>query len=127
MRLSKVIFLSFFFLFIFQLADAQEKKPKVALVLSGGGAKGVAHIPTLQLLDSLGIVPDLVIGTSMGSIVGGLYSMGYSGDEIEKLTKEMDWEELFGGKLSLLDISNEEKVNTKNTCWILILRKESQK
>ncbi len=109
MRLSNAIFLSFFLLFIFQLADAQEKKPKVALVLSGGGAKGVAHIPTLQLLDSLGIVPDLVIGTSMGSIVGGLYSMGYSGDEIEKLTKEMDWEELFGGKLSLLDISNEEK------------------
>jgi len=91
------------------LVSAQEKKPKVALVLSGGGAKGVAHIPTLQLLDSLGIVPDLVIGTSMGSIVGGLYSMGYSGNEIEKLTKEMDWDALFGGKVSLLDISNEEK------------------
>ena len=48
---------------------AQENKPKVALVLSGGGAKGLAHISTLQILDSLGIVPDLVIGTSMGSIV----------------------------------------------------------
>jgi len=109
MRLSKLIFLSFLFLFIFQFTYAQEKKPKVALVLSGGGAKGVAHIPTLQMLDSLGIVPDLVIGTSMGSIVGGLYAMGYSGDEIEKLTKAMAWDELFGGKVSLLDISNEEK------------------
>ena len=47
----------------------QGTKPKVALVLSGGGAKGLAHIPLLQLLDSLGLVPDLVIGTSMGSVV----------------------------------------------------------
>jgi len=91
------------------LVSAQEKKPKVALVLSGGGAKGLAHIPTIQLLDSLGIVPDMVVGTSMGSVVGGLYSMGYSGNEIEKLSKEIDWDELFGGKISLLDISNEEK------------------
>ena len=55
---------------------SQNKKPKVALVLSGGGAKGIAHIPVIQALDSLGIVPDLVIGTSMGSVVGGLYAMG---------------------------------------------------
>ena len=52
----------------FQLMSAQQKKPKVALVLSGGGAKGIAHIPVLQTLDSLGIVPDLIIGTSMGSV-----------------------------------------------------------
>ena len=56
-----------------QFALSQDKeKPKVALVLSGGGAKGIAHIPLLEALDSLGIVPDVVIGTSMGSIVGGL-------------------------------------------------------
>lgn len=97
------------FLLLLQISFSQEKKPKVALVLSGGGAKGIAHIATLQLLDSLGIVPDLVIGTSMGSIVGGLYAMGYSGDEIEKLTKETNWETLFSGGVSLRDISNEEK------------------
>lgn len=66
---------------------AQDKKTKVALVLSGGGAKGLAHIPALQALDSLGIVPDLVVGNSMGSIVGGLYAAGYSGDSIASLTK----------------------------------------
>ncbi|MDO6472732.1 patatin-like phospholipase family protein [Maribacter sp. 1_MG-2023] len=49
---------------------AQNKKPKIALVLSGGGAKGVAHIPVLQALDSLHIVPDIIVGTSMGSVVG---------------------------------------------------------
>ncbi|QTE23115.1 patatin-like phospholipase family protein [Polaribacter cellanae] len=88
---------------------AQEKKPKVALVLSGGGAKGVAHIPLLQKLDSLGIVPDLIVGNSMGSIVGGLYAMGYSGNEIADLAKNIEWNNLIGGSLSLDNVSNEEK------------------
>ena len=92
-----------------QLASAQNKKPKIALVLSGGGAKGVAHIPTLQILDSLGIVPDLIIGTSMGAVVGGFYSMGYSGDSIAHITKNAKWDELLGGKVSLTDVSVEEK------------------
>lgn len=91
------------------MAMSQEKKPKIALVLSGGGAKGIAHIPVLQALDSLGIVPDMIIGTSMGSIVGGLYSMGYSGDSIAKLSKSIKWSELLGGKLSLEKVAVEEK------------------
>lgn len=88
---------------------AQEKKPKVALVLSGGGAKGIAHIRTLQVLDSLHIVPDLIVGTSMGSIVGGLYAMGYSGDSIASLTKNVKWEKLLGGGVSLKSVGAEEK------------------
>lgn len=60
---------------------------KVALVLPGGGAKGMAHVGVIKILDSLGIVPDIVIGTSMGSIVGGMYASGYSGAEIERLTQ----------------------------------------
>jgi len=91
------------------LSQAQEKKPKVALVLSGGGAKGIAHIPVLQKLDSLGIVPDLVIGTSMGSVIGGLYAAGYSGDEIQKLTSQVEWDEVLGGSISLRDVGVEEK------------------
>lgn len=92
-----------------QLTFAQEKKPKVALVLSGGGAKGIAHIRTLQVLDSLNIVPDLIVGNSMGSIVGGLYAMGYSGDSIANLTKNANWEKLLGGKVSLNKVGAEEK------------------
>ncbi|NQY06011.1 MAG: patatin-like phospholipase family protein [Flavobacteriaceae bacterium] len=89
---------------------AQNKnKPKIAVVLSGGGAKGIAHIPLLQTLDSLGIVPDLVVGTSMGSLVGGFYAMGYSGDHIEKITRTAKWDQLLGGKTSLQDVSVEEK------------------
>src|SRR5882757_1519187 len=52
---------------------------KIALVLPGGGVKGMAHVGVIKMLDSLGIVPDIVVGTSMGAIVGGMYASGYSG------------------------------------------------
>jgi len=104
-------FLVFFLVLLAQSVIAQNhnKKPKIAVVLSGGGAKGVAHISLLQALDSLGIVPDLIIGTSMGSVVGGFYAMGYSGDSIAKITRNADWDMLLGGKASLKDVSVEEK------------------
>jgi NTE family protein len=105
--LSLLIFL---FVLVFPQENvAQDKKPKVVLVLSGGGAKGVAHIPLLQALDSLHIVPDLIVGNSMGSVMGGLYAMGYSGDSIAKLTKNMDWDKLLGGGVSFDKVSVEEK------------------
>lgn len=98
-----------FLLTLPQIIFSQDKKPKVVLVLSGGGAKGVAHIPLLQALDSLHIVPDLIVGNSMGSVIGGLYAMGYSGDSIEKITKNIDWDKLLGGSMSLKNVSVEEK------------------
>ena len=87
----------------------QLKKPKLALVLSGGGAKGLAHVPTLQALDSLGIVPDLIVGNSMGSIVGALFAMGYSGDSIASILKKTEWDNLMGGGVALKDVSVEGK------------------
>ena len=63
---------------------------KVALVLPGGGVKGMAHVGVIKVLDSLGIVPDIVVGTSMGAIVGGMYASGYSGVEIERLTRRFN-------------------------------------
>lgn len=69
--------------------------PRTVLVLSGGGARGAAHIGVLKVLEELHVVPDLVVGTSMGSIVGGLYAAGWSPAEIEKLLVAMDWEEIF--------------------------------
>ncbi len=107
------IFIISFFIVLPQLIYAQDKKPKVALVLSGGGAKGLAHIPLLQKLDSLGIVPDLVVGTSMGGVVGGLYAMGYSGDSIAAIAKVIDWDEVLGGDISLRDVSVEVKSEFK--------------
>ncbi len=80
------------------LTMAQQVRPKIGLVLSGGGARGLAHIGTLKMLDSLQIPVDFIVGTSMGGIVGGLYACGYSGSEIEQYTLKLDWQELFSDK-----------------------------
>ena len=64
------------------------KKPKIGLSLSGGGAKGFAHVGVLKVLDSLGVKIDYISGTSMGAIVGGLYASGYSGKDIEKIIND---------------------------------------
>lgn len=112
MKLFKIFILIFLFTIPVR-TFSQEKKPKVVLVLSGGGAKGIAHIPTLQALDSLGIVPDLILGTSMGSIVGGLYATGYSGDSIASIAKTANWDDLLGGSILLSDVSVEEKSEFK--------------
>ncbi len=68
---------------------------RIALVLSGGGAKGLAHIGVLKTLDSLGIRPDLVVGTSMGSIIGALYASGYSASEIDSITRNIGFNRAF--------------------------------
>ena len=69
--------------------------PRTALVLSGGGAKGLAHVGVLRALDSLGIRPDLVVGTSIGSVIGAMYASGYSGREIDSLASAMPVASLF--------------------------------
>ena len=77
-------------------ANAQTCRPaRTALVLSGGGAKGLAHIGVLRVLDSLGLRPDLVVGTSMGAIIGGMYASGYSGREIDSLARSLSLADLF--------------------------------
>lgn len=68
---------------------------RTALVLSGGGAKGLAHVGVLQVLDSLGIRPDLIVGTSMGAAVGALYASGYTGRELDSLARVVPLAELF--------------------------------
>ncbi|MDQ3223944.1 MAG: patatin-like phospholipase family protein, partial [Gemmatimonadota bacterium] len=68
---------------------------RTALVLSGGGAKGLAHIGVLRVLDSLGIRPDLVVGSSMGAIIGGMYASGYTGREIDSLARALPIAGLF--------------------------------
>lgn len=79
--------------------DDNQKSPKIGLVLSGGGAKGFAHIGALKVIDSLGIKIDYVAGTSMGAIIGSLYASGYSGREIDSLFKNVDFDEVISDKL----------------------------
>jgi NTE family protein len=71
------------------------RRAPTALVLSGGGAKGLAHIGVLRVLDSLGIRPDLVVGSSMGAIVGGMYASGYTGREIDSMARSLPIADLF--------------------------------
>lgn len=76
-----------------------DKDVKVGLVLSGGGAKGLAHIGALKVIDSLGIRIDYVAGTSMGAIVGALYASGYSGMEIDSIFKDVDFDKIINDNL----------------------------
>lgn len=66
-----------------------------ALVLSGGGAKGIADIEILKELDRRGLYPDYVVGTSIGAVIGAFYAAGYSGEEIEKLIADADLMDMF--------------------------------
>ncbi len=77
------------------LADPAAPRPRVGLALSGGGARGLAHIGVLRVLERAGLPVDCLAGTSMGSIIGGLYSAGYTPDQIQKVVGGVDWEDAF--------------------------------
>ncbi len=72
----------------------QARRPRIGLVLSGGGALGLAHVGVLKVLEEMHVGVDCVAGTSMGAIIGGLYAAGYSPGEIEALALRLDWREL---------------------------------
>lgn len=74
---------------------SSSQRPKIGLVLGGGGAKGAAEIGVLKVLEAEGIAVDYIIGTSIGSILGGLYSIGYRADDLERLFCSQSWIELF--------------------------------
>ena len=88
------------FLFISAKSFSQEvkkdsvKRPKIGLVLSGGGAKGFAHIGVLKVLEEAGIKIDYIGGTSMGSVIGGLYASGYNASQIDSIFKKTNFDEL---------------------------------
>ena len=88
-----------------QDTTAVKRRPKVGLVLSGGGAKGAAHIGVLKYIEEAGIPIDFVAGTSMGSIVGGMYALGYSPDEILELISGVDWSRLISNEVDRRKIS----------------------
>ncbi|MEP7230150.1 MAG: patatin-like phospholipase family protein [Ginsengibacter sp.] len=107
--------MKFFVLVIFSFvtislpAQQIKQRPKIGLTLSGGGAKGLAHIGILKAIDSAGIKIDYITGTSMGAIIGSLHAIGYSGDQIERTVNKIDWDLLLSNELSLRSLSMEEK------------------
>ncbi|MCX7546408.1 patatin-like phospholipase family protein [Xanthomarina sp. F1114] len=95
-----------FFIIIFILATSfafsqnkNQEDVKIGLVLSGGGAKGLAHIGVLKVIDSLGVKIDYVAGTSMGAIVGSLYASGYSGKQIDSIFKDVNFDKIINDDL----------------------------
>ena len=83
-----------------RMESIRKHRPTVALVLSGGGAKGAAHIGVIRYIESLGIPVDMVLGTSMGGLIGGLYSLGYTTDQMDTLIRNIDWKWAFSDELS---------------------------
>ena len=106
----------------------QKKRAKVGVVLSGGGAKGMAHIGVLKVLEKAGIPVDIVTGTSIGSIVGGLYSIGYNAHSLDSMVREQDWTYVITDKEDLRKQSllDRKKANTYLFTTGLTIGKGSQ-
>jgi NTE family protein len=75
--------------------DAQQARPRIGLVLSGGGARGLAHVGVLKVLEENRVPIDAIAGTSMGAVIGGLYASGMTPAEIESLVRTLDWRSAF--------------------------------
>jgi len=99
----------FFSIFLLSFQSNGQNRPKVGLVLSGGGAAGLAHVGVLKVIEEAGIPIDYIGGTSMGSIVGALYALGYSPDEMETKLKEIDWKKLLSDQIPREDLTFEVK------------------
>jgi NTE family protein len=94
--------------------QARPKVKKVGVVLSGGGAKGMAHIGVLKVLEKAGIPVDIVTGTSMGSIIGGLYAIGYNANSLDSMVRVQDWSYVITDKEDLRrqSLNDRKKQNT---------------
>src|SRR3984885_3104665 len=89
-------------------------RPRICLVLSGGGARGMAHIGVLKILDELKVPIDCIAGSSMGAIVGGLYASGMTVDQIESTMRSVDWQEAFHDAPPRRDLAFRRKQDDRN-------------
>ena len=112
MKYIIAVLLIFTLFFTGLAADEPVERPRIGLVLSGGGAKGFAHIGTLKMLDSLQIPVDYIVGTSMGGIVGALYAIGYTGLELEEIAMKQNWPALFNDRPKRQELPFFEKEQT---------------
>ncbi|MGB8491275.1 MAG: patatin-like phospholipase family protein [Bacteroidales bacterium] len=96
-------------------AQSSHARPRVGLVLSGGGALGMAHVGVIKVMEEAGLRPDFITGVSMGSIVGGMYSIGYSADSLYKILLAMNWGALLSNRIPENKIIFPEKKNFYNS------------
>lgn len=98
--LINIVLVLFFSSFSFSaVAQEIQSRPTVGLVLSGGGAHGIAHLGVIKVMEESGLRPDYITGVSMGSIIGGMYALGYSADSLYNILRTIDWELLFSNKI----------------------------
>lgn len=102
-------FLLFALFTSFMTTAFAEARPKIGLVLSGGGAKGAAHIGALKVLEKNNVAIDYIVGTSIGSYVGGLYALGYSADEIEVIMLNNQWDKGYSDFIPREDLQYADK------------------
>lgn len=145
MRTLKIIFFSIFVGLIYQTAaqthhrivvekteenlpfglitPAPKLKPLIAIALSGGGARGLSQIGALKAFEEAGIFPDIVVGTSMGSIVGGLYSAGYTTGQLDSIARHSDWTSLLASdrEINRRDLFVEQKITEDRAIFALRL------
>jgi len=81
------------------VAQETARRPTVGLVLSGGGAHGIAHLGVIKVMEDAGLRSDYITGVSMGSIIGGLYSIRYTADSLHKLLNTINWQLILSNKI----------------------------
>ncbi len=102
-------------LLLAQAAHAAEgERPRVGLVLSGGGARGAAHVGVLKVLDEMRVPVDAIAGTSMGAVVGGLYASGMTAAEIETLIRSLNWQDAFRDRPPREELGFRRKQDERN-------------
>ncbi len=123
MKRLVLLILTFFTLVQAYAQQQDKKKPKIGLVLSGGGAKGFAHIGVLKVLEQAGVKIDYIGGTSMGAVVGGLYASGYNAHQIDSIFKATDFDALLSDYIPRSSKTFFEKKNDEMYAFTLPFKK----
>ena len=109
-----VVLLAFLHVSFAATAEAPSHRPKIGLALGGGGARGLAHIGVLKMLEELRVPIDYIAGTSSGAIIGGMYAAGLSPEQIELRIIGIDWDDMLSDRLARRDLSYRRKENDRN-------------
>ena len=117
LRIELLLLAAWLALGVSTAAIAQPAKPRVGLALSGGGARGIAHVGVLKVLEELRVPVHCVTGTSMGAIVGGAYAAGGTAAGLEKFVREADWNEIFRDSPPRAEISTRRKIDEYKTLF----------
>ena len=123
MKKTALLLLAFFTILNAVAQEQEKRKPKIGLVLSGGGAKGFAHIGVLKVLEQAGVKIDYIGGTSMGAVVGGLYASGYNAQQIDSIFRSTNFDALLSDYVPRSSKTFYEKRNDEMYAFSLPLKK----